>query len=81
MVAYPPPNASRMRLDLNSDLTLAGSAGPARTRAYVVNAHNGPPAICFPPGGICNPTADIASATQSSHLISVLSTYIRCLAR
>ena len=63
MHAYPPASAQPMRFDLNTDLTLGHSAGPAGTHTYVVNAHDGPPAICSPPGGnICVPTADMASA-------------------
>jgi hypothetical protein len=62
MNAYPPANASPMRFDLNTDRTLGENTGPAGTQTYVVNAHDGPSAICSPPGGTCNPSADMASA-------------------
>jgi uncharacterized protein len=61
--SYPPRNAVRMRFDLNADGTLGRDAGPSATRSYVVNAHDGPPAICFPPGqGPCDPANDMAAA-------------------
>jgi uncharacterized protein len=78
MVAYPPPNASPMLFDLNTDLTLGNSVGPAGTRTYVVNAYDGPPAICSPPGGPCNPTADMASA-DAHRLTFTSTTFTRAL--
>ncbi len=63
MPSYPPADASSVRYDFNTDQTLAGTAGPAGTKSYVVNPHDGPPAICFPPGGgPCDPTSDMAKA-------------------
>jgi predicted acyl esterase len=71
MAAYPPANAEGMRFDLRTDLTLGNGAGPGGTQTYAVNAHDGPPAICFPPG-FCNPNADMASA--DAHRLTFTST-------
>ncbi len=63
MPSYPPVDASSVRYDLNTDQTLADTAGRRGTKSYVVNPHDGPPAICFPPGGgPCNPASDVAKA-------------------
>jgi uncharacterized protein len=62
MSAYPPPDTHSERLILNSDRILSNAAGPAGSQAYTVNPHDGPPAICFPPGqGPCDPARDIAT--------------------
>src|SRR5258708_38258916 len=63
MPSYPPAAVSSMRYDFNTDQTLADTAGPAGKKSYVVNPHDGPPAICFPPGGgPCDPTSNVAEA-------------------
>ncbi|MGE5155896.1 MAG: CocE/NonD family hydrolase [Betaproteobacteria bacterium] len=71
MATYPPANAEAMRFDLRTDQTLDNSAGPAGTQSYAVDPHDGPPAICFPPG-VCNPMADMASA--DAHRLTFTST-------
>jgi uncharacterized protein len=60
--SYPPGNATSMRFDLNADRTLGRNPGPPSARSYVVNAHDGPPAVCSPPGqGPCDPSRNMAS--------------------
>jgi hypothetical protein len=62
MSSYPPKNAVHLRFDLREDGSLDPSSGPSATASYVVDPHDGPPAICFPPGQPpCDPSSDVAS--------------------